>query len=401
MKKRVFVSSTFRDLQEYRRAVRQAVRQLGAEDVTMEYFGARDARPKQECVRLISEESDLFVGIYAHRFGFIPVGDQVSISESEYEAATSAGLPRLIYLVDPGIKWPQKLTDVGKAAAKLMAFKTRLQAEHICDFFSEPNELAAKVAADLGRIFSQSVPNSAPSPENSIAFHDERVGRLVRDLKSGDREKAARAIQALTPSRNPWLTQTLAEFVKGNDADLADQALSALRQIPGVESARAIAAGLNAPTSRIRSMAAFTLGEMALFGRRQDGIQMLDMLVRSLTKPEESLDALEEITHSLSKIGGEGALSAILDILHSSRHPARLKAKALHGPSRFWQRTDLGYHPSAPLYDRYSKAAKEAIALWSADLCVQVQQTSIFDYIAPALREAVLTRIPAPAPPKP
>src|SRR5436853_592668 len=96
---RVFVSSTFTDLVEYRQAVRDAIRQLGGVDISMEHFGARDERPKDECLRLIAEESDFFVGVYAHRYGYVPEGDNLSITEAEYDAATSAGLPRLIYIV--------------------------------------------------------------------------------------------------------------------------------------------------------------------------------------------------------------------------------------------------------------------------------------------------------------
>jgi hypothetical protein len=38
---RVFLSSTFSDLQDYRQTVQGAIRQLGAIDVSMEHFGAR------------------------------------------------------------------------------------------------------------------------------------------------------------------------------------------------------------------------------------------------------------------------------------------------------------------------------------------------------------------------
>ena len=70
MNHRVFLSSTFTDLAEYRKTVQGAIRQLGAVDVSMEHFGARDERPVDECIRLVRQESDLFVGIYAHKYGY-------------------------------------------------------------------------------------------------------------------------------------------------------------------------------------------------------------------------------------------------------------------------------------------------------------------------------------------
>lgn len=153
MSKRVFISSTFKDLSAFRQTVIEAVRQLGAVDVSMEHFGARDERPKDECLTLIGE-SDVFVGIYAYRYGYIPEGDSISILEAEYDAATSAGLPRLIYIVKEGVSWPLELTDVGLPAEMLLIFKQRLFSRHIVKAFTQQDDLATFVAADLGRYFS-------------------------------------------------------------------------------------------------------------------------------------------------------------------------------------------------------------------------------------------------------
>ncbi|MCW4000013.1 MAG: DUF4062 domain-containing protein [Candidatus Bathyarchaeota archaeon] len=148
---RIFVSSTFTDLKDYRATVREAIRKLGHIDISMEHFGARDERALDECLRLIREESDFFVGIYAHRYGFIPKGQSKSIIEAEYEMASAVGLKRFIYLVNEDAPWlPSKLDD-GEVKIKLRSLKDRLKADHICSFFSNKDELAAQVAADLGR----------------------------------------------------------------------------------------------------------------------------------------------------------------------------------------------------------------------------------------------------------
>lgn len=153
MSKNVFISSTFKDLEAFRKTVIEAVRQLGAVDVSMEHFGARDDRPKDECLKLIGQ-SDVFVGIYAHRYGYIPDGDAISILEAEYEAATSAGKPRLIYLLKDGVPWPPELIEAGVPAEKLLTFKKRLLARHIVKAFTHKDDLATSVVADLGRYFS-------------------------------------------------------------------------------------------------------------------------------------------------------------------------------------------------------------------------------------------------------
>lgn len=112
MQHRVFLSSTFTDLAEHRKAVQVALDQLGVVDVSMEHFGARDERPANECVRLVQQESELFVGIYAHRYGYVPEGNEISISEMEYKAASEAALPRFIYLVDENYPWLPAYIDL-------------------------------------------------------------------------------------------------------------------------------------------------------------------------------------------------------------------------------------------------------------------------------------------------
>ncbi len=166
---RVFLSSTFIDLIEYRQAVQAAIRQLGAIDVSMEHFGARDERPVDECVRLVSNESDLFVGVYAHRYGYIPDDAHISISEMEYRAATDASLPRFIYLGDEGQPWLPKYIDGDENEKKLRLFKDTLLKRHICQTFGNKDQLATKVVADIGRhIAMANTPKVDPVPVSYI-----------------------------------------------------------------------------------------------------------------------------------------------------------------------------------------------------------------------------------------
>jgi hypothetical protein len=147
---KVFVSSTFTDLEEHRRAVREGIRRLDLHDISMENFGSRDEQPKDECLRLV-KESDLFVGIYAHKYGFIPPGDQISLTEAEYEAATIAGLPRFVYIIDKKQPWLEEHMDDGENKAQFKRFKSSLLTKHMCQTFQSEDNLTAKVLADLGR----------------------------------------------------------------------------------------------------------------------------------------------------------------------------------------------------------------------------------------------------------
>lgn len=65
----VSVSSTFVDLSQHRTTVQSAIRRLGAIDISIENFGARDERPKDACLRIVADEVDRLVGISAIAMG--------------------------------------------------------------------------------------------------------------------------------------------------------------------------------------------------------------------------------------------------------------------------------------------------------------------------------------------
>lgn len=70
--KSVFLSSTAKDLKEYREAAYRAIEGLdGYHCVRMEDFGARDDISEDFCLSRV-EECDLFVGIVGHLYGSCP-----------------------------------------------------------------------------------------------------------------------------------------------------------------------------------------------------------------------------------------------------------------------------------------------------------------------------------------
>lgn len=185
---RVFVSSTWLDLQEHREAVRAVIRQLGAVDVAMEHLGARDERPKAECLRLV-READAFVGIYAYRYGSVPDGEEVSITEAEYVEASSTGVKRLIYLVDEVAPWLPAYIDQGEHGERLANLKKRLLAAHVCKRFRGKDDLAAAVATDLGReLVFKLLPHVSPDggqPElRSIPEWSKARNAIYRDARN-------------------------------------------------------------------------------------------------------------------------------------------------------------------------------------------------------------------------
>ena len=251
--------------------------------------------------------------------------------------------------------------------------------------------MATKVAADLGRFFSEREPSN--KSKASVTLDPDRESRLIEQLKSSDSYQVKRSIRALSPAQSPWLIDTLRQFIIGEDEELADTSISALREIPGRKSAQVLATGLNSRFRGIRSSAAFALGEMALFGRKEDAESVIDSLITAATNLAEELGVLDEITHGIAKVGGPKAVDALIDIIQSKNMPAELKAKAIHGPGRFWRSSEFQRKPNHSLYAHFVKRAIPVIDNWPVSLCEEVINSDIFQYIEGPLRDAVLERV--------
>jgi hypothetical protein len=94
---RVFLSSTFVDLQTHRAAVRDIVGRLGQFTLAMEQFGAREGDAQSVSTDLVAE-SDLYLGVIAWRYGYVPEGQERSVTHLEYKEAGRFGTPRLVFL---------------------------------------------------------------------------------------------------------------------------------------------------------------------------------------------------------------------------------------------------------------------------------------------------------------
>ena len=77
---RVFISSTFKDLEVWRQAAFEAIQSLGGVGENMIYWSADDREPSDLSISRV-RSSDALVLILAHRYGFIPSGSSYSITE--------------------------------------------------------------------------------------------------------------------------------------------------------------------------------------------------------------------------------------------------------------------------------------------------------------------------------
>ncbi len=95
---KVFISSTYEDLKEYRERAIEVVNRYDCQPVAMEFFMSQPQDAETVCDKEV-QECDIFIGIYAHRYGFMPKGQTKSITQQEYELAKKSGKDCLCFIV--------------------------------------------------------------------------------------------------------------------------------------------------------------------------------------------------------------------------------------------------------------------------------------------------------------
>jgi hypothetical protein len=182
---KVFLSSTYIDLVGHREAAVDAIERLGHQAGRMEVFGARTEEPVTVCLGEVSD-CNLFVGIYAHRYGFIPSGSSVSITEAEVDHARKHN--KLI-VVDEYHPWPPKMIEDGAAKTSLQAFKAKIRSGVVRDKFSTPKDMALKLATAIGRYLSQKTPaiqdaNSYIEPFRDCGDLEDLLENALREFEA-------------------------------------------------------------------------------------------------------------------------------------------------------------------------------------------------------------------------
>src|SRR5690242_14531702 len=123
---RVFISSTLEELSEERAAARRAIQRLHLVPVWYE-SGARP-HPPRSMYRAYLEQSQVFVGIYWQRYGWVAPGMEISGLEDEYRLA--AGKPMLLYVKRPAPDQEPRLTAMIEGIRAAGAVSYRAFATH-------------------------------------------------------------------------------------------------------------------------------------------------------------------------------------------------------------------------------------------------------------------------------
>jgi hypothetical protein len=136
---KAFISSTSKDLGEYRQAAYEVCNRLSIVPIGMEQFESMGAGATAGSKYKLNE-ADVYVGIVANRYGYIEDGYDKSVTELEFDHAGARGLDRLCFVADEGAPLPKYPED----QVKLAAFRARI-GKLIRNTFGNPWEFKYKL----------------------------------------------------------------------------------------------------------------------------------------------------------------------------------------------------------------------------------------------------------------
>jgi len=304
----IYVSSTYEDLQRHRRAVCDVIRKLGHIDVAMEYYVAEHQRPIVRCL-LDVRHCDVYVGIFAWRYGYVPPGESLSITELEYREAIKGERLILPFVLDASHVWPSRLVDRGDSGARIEALRSEITSRFVCGMFGTPQSLALEVSAALAK-----VGHWEPTP-----LDYEREQRLINTWRDArDPIERSRARSALVHMGSPRFAAILKDLVVDDARSLSTSMdIEDLITLCGnrAELLAIFQEVLRSGDAVKRAIVVFSVGELVLRGLRP-----ADSVVKMVAQQanDSAGRVRKEVAHALGKVKDAGFGSpAVVDALRT------------------------------------------------------------------------------------
>lgn len=148
----IFVSSTFKDLEQEREAVLNAILKLNQFPAGMEIFPAANDTPWQMIEKVIID-SDYYVLIIGGKYGSMDEKG-ISYTEKEYDFAVSQNIPVLAFIRSDDENIPAGKIDMdSKTRGKLQKFKQKVGNKHHLNHWKSIEELKENVLTSLSMAF--------------------------------------------------------------------------------------------------------------------------------------------------------------------------------------------------------------------------------------------------------
>ncbi len=175
---KIYLSSTYADLVDERQAVYRTLRKLRHDVMAMEDYVATDERPLDKCLADVGD-SDLYVGVFAWRYGYVPPDQTQSITELEFREAERLGKPCLLFLLADDAPWPRNRMDSDERAIE--GLRAEIQRDHVISFFKTADELASQVGVAVANAWQ---PHGEETGQDlrRLTFLRDCLGRMTAEL---------------------------------------------------------------------------------------------------------------------------------------------------------------------------------------------------------------------------
>lgn len=144
----VFISSTYRDLEEERKHIIHALLELDCIPAGMELFPASD-EDAWNLIKSVIDDSDYYLLVISGRYGSVDK-DGISFTEKEYDYAVSAKKPVMAFLhgdLSAIPKGKSETSEIGQT--RLEAFRKKVEEAKHCKYWKTPEELGGTVSRSL------------------------------------------------------------------------------------------------------------------------------------------------------------------------------------------------------------------------------------------------------------
>ncbi len=223
-KYQIFISSTYTDLIEERKKVRDVILSMYQFPIGMEMFSAADEE-QWEIIKETIDSSDYYVLIIGKRYGSV-INDGpdkgISYTEKEYRYAKSIGLPILAYIKEDSAITVDKLDSDLELLKKLQAFKDDVKTGREVKWFSTIDELGTEVTLSLHKAMNR---KNRPGWIRGDSIDIEKSLSELVELSSKNRELQEQNAQLLAeleqlksvPERKPELSLDIQMTSAGED----------------------------------------------------------------------------------------------------------------------------------------------------------------------------------------
>jgi predicted ATPase len=324
---RVFVSSTLDELAPERAAAKAAVSQLRLTPVLFE-SGARP-HPPRALYQAYLAQSDIFIGLYWQRYGWVAPAMPVSGLEDEYESAGDK--PKLVYVKIPA---PDR-------EPRLQALLDRIKDRSTVSYqkFSTADELRELVANDLALLMTERFASTRATRDRLATppvRHSPLIGRVreVAEIEALLRRDDVGLVTLTGPGgvgktrlAEQIASDIAADFANGSVfvtlAPLAEPVAGAVERLQIDTPAVSVPPAPNAGPSLVASAIARAVGVREILGNHpllesvKDYLREKHMLML--------LDNFEHVVSAAPLVGELLAASPRLKVLVTSRSSLRLR----------------------------------------------------------------------------